>query len=37
MPCGSMTYFFAAPESKSAYPAGASSSEMTVAFTAFAI
>ena len=37
IPCGSSTYFFAAPLSKSLYPCGASSSEITVAFTAFAI
>ncbi len=37
VPCGSMTNFLATPLSKSAYPCGASSSDMTVAFTTFAI
>ena len=37
IPCGSMTNFFAAPLSKSLYPVGASSKEMTVTLTAFAI
>ena len=37
MPCGSRTYFFAAPWSKSAYPWGAWSSGITVALTALAI
>src|SRR5450759_4209141 len=37
MPWGSMTNFFAAPLSKSAYPCGASSRLITVAFTALAI
>ena len=37
IPCGSMTNFFATPESNWAYPCGASSREMTVALTAFAI
>jgi hypothetical protein len=36
-PCGFSTNFLAAPWSKSLYPRGASSREMTVAFTAFAI
>ena len=36
-PCGFSTYFLAAPWSKSLYPSGAWSREMTVAFTAFAI
>ena len=35
--CGSMTNFLAAPLSKSLYPCGASSSEITVTFTALAI
>jgi len=35
--CGSMMNFFAAPLSKSLYPCGAWSSEITVALTAFAI
>ena len=35
--CGSRMNFFAAPLSKSLYPVGASSSVMTVAFTALAI
>jgi hypothetical protein len=35
--CGSMTNFRAAPLSKSLYPLGASSSEISVTFTALAI
>ena len=37
IPCGSITYFFEAPLSKSAYPLGASSKLITYTLTALAI